>query len=534
MNPSTRPNVVLILADDMGFSDIASYGGEISTPNLDRLAAQGTRLTQFYNTARCSPSRASLLTGLHPHQVGIGILTGPDGPVGYPGDLNREGPTVAEILKSAGYATAVIGKWHLSADVNTPTDAWPTRRGFDYFYGTLIGCGSYYDPPTLVRGEEPVEVEDPNFYYTDAIGDEAVAWIAGAAAKEDPFFLYVPFTAPHWPLHAPDATVRRYAGHFDAGWDDLREQRLARQRDLGIVGEQTKLSPRDPEEPAWADVAEPAWQARRMEVYAAQVELMDAAIGRILDALDEAGVADDTVVIALSDNGASPEEVPHIADFRNQLFFGATTRQGEPVQLGNQADIQPGPATTYASYGRGWANLSNTPFRLYKKWVHEGGIAAPFLVRWPAGGVLPGAIARTPHQLTHVLPTILDALAVPAPATAGGLPGQSIEGTSFLGELRGTGGSTATTIPLFWEHCGNGAVRRGDWKLVRVFDQPWELYDLSSDPTELHDVAHEHADVAEDLLGLWVEWARRVGVRPFEQIVDLYELRGGGEPAAAR
>ncbi len=535
MTDAHRPNVVLILADDLGFSDFGSYGGEISTPHVDRLAADGTRLTQFYNTARCSPSRASLLTGLHPHQAGIGILTGGDGPVGYAGNLNRSGATIAEILKAAGYATAAIGKWHLAADVHAPNGSWPTRRGFDYFYGTLTGCGSYYDPPTLVRGETPItsEQRSDDFYYTDAIGDEAVGWLERTAGAGEPFFLYVPFTAPHWPLHAPEEAVQRYAGRYDAGWDELRADRFARQQAMGIVEEAATLSPRDADEPAWAQVAEPGWQARRMEVYAAQVELMDAAIGRILGTLDRLGVADNTLVIALSDNGASAEEVPHLPGFRTMDFFRDTTTDGHAVQLGNEPSIIPGAATSFASYGRAWANLSNTPYRLYKMWTHEGGIAAPFIVRWPGGGVRAGAIVRSPHQLTHVLPTVLDAVGLTTPSGPDGQGIVPLEGDSFLDELRGSG-RPHRDQPLFWEHCGNAAVRRGDWKLVRIYGQPWELYDLAADPTELHDVIGEHRELAEELLELWTAWARRIGVRAFSTIVDLFHIRGADEHAARR
>ncbi len=530
-----RPNVVLILADDLGFSDVGSYGGEISTPQLDRLAAEGARLTQFYNTARCSPSRASLLTGLHPHQTGIGILTGSDGEVGYPGDLSDRAATVAEILRDAGYATGITGKWHLSSDIIEPNHSWPTRRGFDEFFGTLAGCGSYYNPGTLTSGEVPADdaIEDDEFYYTDAIVDRAVDFIHRRSAAPDGFLLYVPFTAPHWPLHAPEEAVERYRHRFDSGWDRLRAERLERQRELGIVAADTVLSPRDPGEPAWDAVDDPGWQARRMEVYAAQVELMDAGIGRILAALDEQGVADDTIVIFLSDNGASPEEIPHIPDFRDHLeFFTPTSRAGDAVALGNEPAIIPGPEDTFSSYGRPWANLSNTPFRLYKKWIHEGGIAAPFIVRWTAGGVAPGSIIRSAHQLTHVLPTILEATGVPHPDTVDGRPVLPLEGPSFLQELRG--GTFDDDRPLFWEHCGNAAVRRGDWKLVRRFQLPWELYDLSSDPVELHDVVGEHRELAEVLYLQWAAWAGRVGVQPFERIVDLYELRGAGESGAAR
>jgi arylsulfatase A-like enzyme len=531
------PNVVLVLADDLGYSDLGCYGGEISTPNIDGLAAGGARGTQFYNTARCSPSRASLLTGLHPHQTGIGVLTENDSPVGYKGELHRDCATIAEILKRAGYTTALTGKWHLTADARNPNDAWPTRRGFDYFYGTLTGCGSYYNPGTLTRGEEHIEHEanEPGFYYTDAITAEAVAFIERSAAAKQPFFLYIAYTAPHWPLHAPDEDIRKYAGRFDAGWDALREERLKRQIQLGIVEADAGLSPRDPREPAWDDVENKGWQARRMEVYAAQVDRMDQGVGRILDTLKRLGQFENTLVVFLSDNGASPEEIPHM---RREKFVSRTdifrshTRAGEPVRLGNEPDILPGPEDSYASYGRPWANLSNTPFRLYKKWTHEGGIAAPFIVHWPGGNLEPGQIVREPRQLTHVLPTILDALDVDYPSTIDDRPIPPPEGSSFLNLLRAgayTPSSDGGEPTLYWEHCGNGAIRRGAWKLVREYPHQWELYYLAKDPTELHDVAAQNRDLAEGLLADWSVWADRIGVLPFNRIEDLYVLRG--EPA---
>lgn len=533
-----QPNVVLILADDLGYSDLGSYGGEIDTPNLDQLAAGGTRLTQFYTTARCSPSRASLLTGLHPHQTGIGVLTGDDSPVGYKGNLNRNCATAAEIFSANGYTTGITGKWHLAADVRTPNDAWPTRRGFDYFYGTLTGCGSFYNPGTLVRGETNIEHEalDPGYYYTDAITEEAVGFLDRATTENRPFFLYVAYTAPHWPLHAPEEEIDKYNGRFDAGWDTLRQQRFERQYELGIVEPGSVLSPRDPEEPAWDDAPDHSWQTRRMQTYAAQVDRMDQGIGRIMAELKDKNQFDNTIFIFLSDNGASPEEIPH---FERETFVKRTdiyrshTRNGEPVQLGNEPAIVPGPENTYSSYGRAWANLSNTPFRMYKKWTHEGGIAAPFIIHWPAGAVQQGRLLRQPLQLTNVLPTLLQAASIDPVTEIDGNPIPALEGTSFLNLLtRETGDSpgrqsmNAQTGTLYWEHAGNGAIRRGDWKLVRTFPGPWELYNLGKDSTELDDVLAENRALAESLLADWSQWADRVGVLPFGRIVDLYELRG--------
>src|SRR4051794_27993783 len=290
---SARPNVILVLADDLGYSDIGCYGGEIRTPNLDRLAADGVRLAQFYNTARCSPSRASLLTGLHPHETGIGILTNDDGPRGYPGTLRPEASTVAEVLGAAGYDTAMFGKWHLTGRIEEPDDSWPTRRGFDTFFGTLSGCGSYYWPSTLHDGEKSVDdlpVTRPDFFYTDEISQRACDYLDERDGGT-PFLMYVAYTAPHWPLHAEAEDVAAYDGAYADGWDALRERRLERLHASGLLQQGTGLSQRDPSQPAWEDVEDPAWQQRRMEVYAAQVEVMDRGIGRILDHLDATGLA---------------------------------------------------------------------------------------------------------------------------------------------------------------------------------------------------------------------------------------------------
>jgi arylsulfatase A-like enzyme len=531
-NAAARPNVVLILADDLGFSDIGCYGGEIDTPNLDRLAADGHRISRFYNTARCSPSRASLLTGLHPHQTGIGILTQDDGPTGYPGTLNDRCATMAEILNDDGYRTHLSGKWHLVRDRQTPNAGWPTRRGFQSFFGTLTGCGSYFDPGTLKRGEKDADdASEPDFYYTDAIGEDAASFIRNDRTTS-PFFLYVAFTAPHWPLHAKGSDLQRYHGRYDQGYDALRQQRLDRQRQIGVVDPKTTLSPRDDVVPPWDDVPDPAWQAQRMEAYAAQVDCMDQNIGKVLAALDETGQRDNTIVIFMADNGASQEELAteeaHWFTKRTDIFPG-TSRDGEPIAFGNDPTITPGTETTYASYGRGWANLSNTPFRLYKEWVHEGGIATPFIFRWPSGQLDTGAISAAPVQLVDLLPTVLDAVGVSYPASRQGrdlLPGQ---GSSFLPTLRG---QAHEPKPLYWEHVGNAAVRDGRWKLVRQAGLPWELYDITTDATELHNVAAEHAHVVQTLSQAWQAWADASGVKDWSHIVDAYRQRGLPEMVA--
>ncbi len=536
--PVTRPDIVLILADDMGFSDIGCFGGEIETPHIDRLAREGVRLTRFYNTARCSPSRASLMTGLHPHQVGVGILNFDDAPDGYPGDLADASVTVPEALHDAGYATYMSGKWHLSSDMDHPSPSWPTRRGFDRFFGTLEGAGSFYRPRTLSRDETNIEheAEEPGWFYTDAISAHAVDFVEQHHAEraEDPFFLYLAYTAPHWPLHAHEDDIARYAGRFDAGWDTLRSERLDRLVKEGILTDEaggTELAERDPRVPAWADVDDPAWEARRMEVYAAQVDRMDQGVGQVLDALERLGRLYDTIVVFLSDNGGCAEEMPpdSVKEFVTAFVpMKETTREREPVVPGNVPGLMPGAEATYQSYGRAWAHLSNTPFREYKHWVHEGGIATPLLVRWPRGlAGSEGALVREPYQLVDALPTLLDAAGASYPQTRGGTAVPPTEGRSMLPGLTGR---PVDTRDLFWEHEGNSAVRSGPWKLVRKHGQPWELYAIESDRAEAHDVSGEHPDLVGELGARYEAWAQRCGVIPRQTVLDLYRRRGKGLP----
>ncbi len=529
MPGSVPANVIIMLADDMGYSDIGAYGGEIDTPNLDALAQRGSLFSRFYNTARCSTSRASLLTGLHPQQSGIGILTQNDGPAGYPGTLNDRCATLAEILGDNGYRTHLSGKWHLAADRSAPNAGWPTRRGFQSFFGTLTGCGSFFDPGTLTRGESPADdAQDPGFFYTDAIGEDAAEFVRAQSARR-PFFLYAAFTAPHWPLHATDEDLASHRGRFDAGWDVLRAERLERQKRLGIIPDDAvALSERDPEIPAWSDVENQAWQASRMEAYAAMVHAFDRNVGRILDALDERGLREDTIVVFLSDNGASYEELPfdgpeveyHRARREN---FPGRTRDGREIALGNHPSIVPGPEDTYASYGRAWANLSNTPFRMYKEWVHEGGIATPFVLSWEKGGVRGGSIDHSPLQLVDLLPTLLELAQVDYPESRAGRDLTPLPGVSFTPALRG---EEVESHALYWEHLGNCAIRDAGWKLVREFGGEWELYDVDHDPTERTNLAHDHADRVAHLAQKWRDWAERSGVKPFEDIVESYVERG--------
>ncbi|ARP87794.1 arylsulfatase [Bordetella genomosp. 9] len=534
MNSDTqrKPNIVLILNDDMGYSDIGCYGGEIDTPNLNRLAAGGLRFSQFYNTARCSPSRASLLTGLHPHQTGVGILTYDFGPEGYAGNLNKQCVTIPQALKASGYRSYMSGKWHVASSLVKPTDTWPMQRGFDAFYGTIIGAGSFYDPNTLTRGNDNIEHEarDSEFFYTDAISDQAASHIREHCREypDRPFFEYVAYTAPHWPLHAHDEDIAKYKGRFDAGWDDLRAQRLRRLVQSGILRDIWKLSDRDPTQPPWDEAQEKAWLLRCMEVYAAQIDRMDQGIGRILAALEETGQLDNTLVIFLADNGACAEDIPEdvtVDELVNKLMIAKShTRDGKPVRFGNDPSIMPGPEDTYQSYGTAWANLSNTPFRLYKHWIHEGGISTPLILHWPQGIADKGGIRHTPGYLPDIMATILDITGAAYPSVWEGNPIAPLEGTSLRPAFEGDaddGQGAGVRPPMFWEHEGNAAVRIGKWKLVRKYPGPWELYDMDADRTELHDLAGDHPERVRDMAARYDEWARRCGVIPREKILEL-------------
>lgn len=534
-SPSDAPNVVLILVDDMGFSDIGCFGGEVQTPNIDALAAGGATLTQFYNTARCSPSRASLLTGLHPHQTGIGILNYDDSPEGYAGNLNKDCLTIAEALKPAGYRSYLSGKWHMAGSIHHPTDAWPTRRGFDEFFGTLEGAGSFFQPRTLTRGEDNVEAETEaeDFYYTDAISDNAVGFLQqhNRDHEADPFFLYLAYTAPHWPLHALEEDIAKYAGRFDAGWDTLRAERLARLVASGIIDGSWALTERDARIPAWDDVTDKEWEAMRMAVYAAQIDRMDQGVGRVVEELKRQGTFDDTLILFLSDNGGCAEEMPleTAKEFvTTYVTFDAITRDGREVRPGNDPSIVPGGEDTYATYGRAWANLSNTPFREYKHWIHEGGISTPLIVSWPKA-IDAGVMRTQAHQLTDVMSTVLDAAGVEYPATYPDRTPLPPEGTSMLPTLRDDAKDDERF--LYWEHEGNCGVRRGQWKLVKKYAQQWELYDMVADRTELHDVASEHPRLVGTLAAAYEEWAVRCGVIPRERVLALYEARGTGLPS---
>ena len=517
-----RPNIIVTMADDMGYSDIGCYGGEISTPVLDSLAARGLRFRSFYNYARCCPTRASLVTGLYPHQTGVGHMMSEyrkDGePIpSYMGNLNKSCVTIAEVLREAGYSTLMSGKWHVTPAEGSGSKVdrsnWPMQRGFDKFFGTIHGAGSFYDPASLTRGNDP-EDPGPDFYYTTAIGENASQFIGQALDErpDAPFFLYMPFTSPHWPLHAPEEAIAKYEGRYDMGWDKLREQRLERMRETGVLDESAGLSERDPSQIPWEEAPDKEWQARRMEVYAAQIELMDEAIGTVVDTLREREQLENTLILFLADNGGCAEEA---RDTWKALHIPTETYAGDPVAVGNDPSVMPGAEENYQSYGVPWANVSNTPFRYYKHWVHEGGIASPLVAHWPQGIESRGGWTDHVGHLIDIMATCAEVGGADYPVTFDGHAITPLEGTSLAPLFNG---QPAKGHPegLYWEHEGNRAVRDGNWKLVSKYSKPeegrWELYDLGSDRSELNDLATEMPERVERMSAMWEEWADRVGV----------------------
>jgi arylsulfatase len=510
---SKRPNIIVILSDDMGFSDLGCYGGEIETPNLDGLAKGGVRFTQFYNTARCCPTRASLLTGLYPHQAGVGHMVGDYGVPGYRGNLNRTSVTIAEALRASGYRTAMAGKWHVTP-ANADKQNWPLQRGFERYFGTITGAGNFFNPATLVRDNEPTQPAGNDFYYTDAISDYAAQTVRGLAGGEQPYLMYVAYTAAHWPLHAKPQDIEKYKDRYRDGWDELRAARHRRMIEMGLVDRRWPLTPRDPSVPAWKDAPNKEWESRRMAVYAAMVDCMDQGIGRIMSALRETGTEKDTLVMYLQDNGGCAEEfTPTQPRTRSAP---KTTRDGRPVRAGNNPEIMPGPEDTFQSYGAPWANASNSPFRLYKHWVHEGGISTPLIAHWPAGIRKHGAISSEPGHLIDIMATCLDAGRAKYPREHDGNGITPLEGKSLVPVFRG--GRRQGHHAIYWEHEGNRAVRAGKWKLVSRYPDSWELYDLEADRTEMNNLASRNASKAAELERAYNAWAQRANVVPWNEL----------------
>jgi len=491
-----RPNIVLIMVDDMGFSDIGSYGSEIDTPHLDKLASNGVRFTQFYNTGRCCPTRAALLTGLYQHQAGIGHMTSDRGDPAYQGRLNDRCVTLGEALGEAGYYTAISGKWHVGSD----RASWPLQRGFDRFYGIPQGGGHHYrnlPGRDLVVDNEPIDVPE-GWYSTTAFTDHAVRFVDEAHQAGKPLFLYVAYTAPHWPLQAPAKVIEKFRDRYTAGWRAIRQARFERQQQLGLFPPDTKLPPADPKMPAWSEVDRDE-MALRLATHAAMVHRVDAGVGRIVERLRQRGELDNTLILFLSDNGASAETGP-------TGFTG--WGRGDPK-------ARTGTPDSYNSFGIAGANMSDTPFRRYKMYTHEGGIATPLIAHWPAG-IAESQRGKLTDQIAHVIdfmPTVLDIAGADYPAKRGDVDTIAPEGRSLMPALRGQ--SIQRDDAIYFEHEGNAAIRDGRWKLVRAHRKPWALYDMIADRTELNDLSDKHPDRAADLKARWQKWADRVGVKPW-------------------
>lgn len=538
---AARPNIIVIMADDVGYSDLGCYGSEIDTPHLDALANQGVRFTQFYNTARCCPTRASLLTGLYAHQAGIGHMVDSwSAKVGdaYAGDLSKRAVTIAEALGSAGYSTYMAGKWHVTKKTHPQSEAdkhnWPKQRGFDRFYGTIHGAGSFFDPNTLVRDNAFIspyadpEYQPKQFYYTDAINDHAERFISEHKEQnaDKPFFMYMAHTAAHWPMHAKDEDIAKYKGRYDKGYDAIRTARLEKMKTLGLLDPQWQVSPQAGD---WKAVENKAWESRCMEVYAAMLDCMDQGIGRLVDTLKRNGQYENTLILFLQDNGGCAETMgrngPYVAraetptlpplanDYLQPDMIPKQTRDGFVMRQGN--GVMPGGADTYIGYGKAWANVSNTPFREYKHWEHEGGISSPLIAHWPKGiaSERHGKLESQPSHLIDIMATCVDLAGAKYPLEFDGQAIQPMEGVSLTAAFAGE--SLNRPQPIFWEHEGNRAIRMGDWKLVSKHPGDWELYDFSVDRTEMRDLAAQQPERVKEMSAIWDAWADRVGVLPW-------------------
>lgn len=508
-----QPNIILILADDMGYSDLSCTGGEIPTPHLDRLAADGILMANFYNASRCCPTRASLMTGLYPHQAGMGDMV--EGRLwhdstflpAYQGWIDQEATTLAEALQQVNYHTYISGKWHLGND----TAAWPDHRGFEHTFTMLHGAGNYFNLEPWISedqfmrlhlDQEPYQPEE-DFYMTTAVTDHALNFIK-SGSMDQPFFLYLSYTAPHWPLHARPEDINKFKGNYLEGWTKIRQQRFQNMIGLGLLPSDTELSEPYYKNPNqnWDQLSsedKELWDLR-MAIYAAQIYRMDQDIGRLVSFLEQRGQLDNTLIMFLSDNGATQAGI-------YQATSWVADRSG-PI----------GSANSFDSYGGGWANASNVPYRLFKHWTTEGGIKTPFILHWP-DRVRESKIVREYGHIIDIMPTCLAAAGMEADQISI-ISAKPMEGIDLLQTIEKP---LDTERPLFWEHQGHWAVRKGHWKLVYTDykDQISEaaLYNLENDPAEVNDVKQSNPEKARELQQLYQQWADRVGVVPFDSLI---------------
>ena len=520
-NPPTSPNIIVILADDMGYSDIQPFGGEIPTPNLNKLADHGLTMTQFYNAGRCCPTRASLLTGLYQHQAGVGYMDKPKKDSlkkivpNYQGHLNQSCVTIAEVLKTNGYQTYLSGKWH----VGRAEPYWPSKRGFDNSFAYVYGAGSYFNLEPFRPGNDKSlllyndSVVDPgeDFYLTRAISDHAVNFIDQSAEKENPFFMYVAYTAPHWPLHALTEDIEKFSGQYAGGWDSLRQVRYQKMQEMELLYDTWPLTDRFVHKenpsltPSWDSLSyeeKQKWE-KRMAVYAAMVYRMDAGIGRIVEQLKTSGQYENTLIMFLSDNGACHEPI---------YLWDISYDQSGPIGSPNSFD----------AYGFPWANASNTPLRMFKHWTMEGGISTPFIAHWPAQ-IKEKTVNRTDYaHIIDIMATSVDLSEADYPQTYNDQAIHPMEGISLLPLFQ------KQDFPqdrlLFWEHKGNIAVRKGDLKLVRSHQgyvenkDEWQLFNLANDRVELNNLIQAQPDKASELQEAYWQWAKRIGVSRWDDL----------------
>jgi arylsulfatase len=526
-----RPNLIIILADDLGYSDLHCFGGEVQTPNLDALASGGVRFTSFYNCARCCPTRASLLTGLYPHQAGVGAMTRKTDMPGYAGRLKPTAPTIAEVLRASGYRTAMFGKWHVAnalerpehmkdlnrqrfPEVFSPIEQYPTRRGFETFYGTIWGVVNFFNPFSLVDGEEPVKELPDDFYITDAINRRAAAYIKAQSNSQQPFFIYIAHNAPHWPLHARAADIEKYRGQYHDGWDAVRDARYKRMIEMGLIdAKSTALSaPVGIEKWNQLTTEQKNFQSGLFQAHAAMIDRMDQGLGDVLKVLKDAGKWDNTLIIFLSDNGASPER------YEDPGFDRATmARDGQPINYHyNDLSSLAGPEHTWYYIGADWAHVSNTPYRKAKASQYNGGQRTPLIAHWPAGiKQSPGSFVRARGHVIDLMPTALDLAGAKLPETFAGETPHALQGRSLRPLLDGAP-DRPDYPPIFGEHEGGRSVLTADGrKLIRDRgEREWHLYDLSTDQTELHDRIADQPERAAKMQAMWDQWAKENDVLP--------------------
>ncbi|WP_370526823.1 arylsulfatase [Bacteroides sp. 51] len=526
-----RPNIIVILADDLGYSDLSCYGSEIQTPNLDNLAAQGIRFNQFYNCSRSCPTRASLLTGLYQHQAGIGRMTFNQNLPGYRGQLSDNAVTIAEVLKENGYQTGMIGKWHvaetplqpdqrewLAHQVYHPDFAdrkyYPTSRGFEDYYGVIYGVVNYFDPFSLVNGEEPIREVPEDYYITTALSDSAISYVNRYAKSDKPFFMYLSYTAPHWPLHALPEDIAKYKDTYKVGWDAIREKRYERMKELGIFGDADDfLSPRQFND-SWEENPHQEWDAHAMAVHAAMIDRMDQGIGELVAALKANGEYENTLILFLSDNGCSSENCQNYPPGENDR--PDLTRDGREIIYPKNKEVLPGPETTFASIGAAWANVANTPFRFWKAREYEGGVCTPMIAHWPKGIEQPkGAITSEMGHVMDIMATCIDLAGAGYPTTYQGKTIIPLEGKS-LNPIFKTGTREGHDY-IGFEHFNEKAFVGNDgWKIVQKAgkNQKWELYNLNNDRTELRNVAGQYPEKLAEMKDKYGAWAKRCMVLP--------------------